>query len=60
MYVDDILLSSSDVNLLLQTMKLLPSKLTSLYISVKHHSFKELKFTEIQVKGYYDYRKVHT
>jgi hypothetical protein len=39
MYVDDILLSSSDVSLLLQTKKLLCSNLTSLYISVKHHSF---------------------
>jgi hypothetical protein len=60
MYVGDILLSSSDVILLLQTKKLLSSKLTSLYISVKDHSFNELKFTEIQVKGYYDYLKVHT
>jgi predicted tellurium resistance membrane protein TerC len=47
MYVGNILLSSSDVNLLLQMKKILSSKLTSLYISVKHHSFKELKFTKI-------------
>jgi hypothetical protein len=36
MYVSDILLSSSDVSLLLQTKKLLSSNLTSLYISVEH------------------------
>jgi hypothetical protein len=47
MYVVDILLSSSDVCLLLQTKNLLSSNLTSLYILVKHHSFKELKFIEI-------------
>jgi hypothetical protein len=47
MYFDDILLSISDVSLLLQTKKLLSLKHTSLYISVKHHSFKEMKFTEI-------------
>jgi predicted tellurium resistance membrane protein TerC len=47
MYVGNILLSGSDVNLLLQTKKILPSKITSLHISVKYQSFNSLKFTEI-------------
>jgi hypothetical protein len=47
MYVGDILLSSSDISLLLQTKKILSSKLTSFHISVKYQSFNKLKFTEI-------------
>jgi hypothetical protein len=43
-------LYSSDVSVLLRTKKLVSSKFW--YILVKHQSFKELKFAEIQVKGY--------
>jgi hypothetical protein len=47
MYVGNILLSGSDVSLLLQTNKILSSKLTSLHISEEYQLFNRLKFTEI-------------
>jgi hypothetical protein len=52
--VDDTLIVSSDVNLLHEK-KLLSSRLIR-KLSVKCISLKELKFTEKEEKGYYDYR----
>jgi hypothetical protein len=59
LYVDDILLASSDVSLLLETKRFCLSILIR-RISMKLHSFYELKFTEIEEREYWDYHRRHT
>ena len=53
LYVDDILLSSKDIDLLLEKKKFLSS-------SFDMNDLGELMFAEIKEKGYQNYHKSHT
>ena len=60
LYVDDILLASSDLSLLLKTKKFLSSKFDMKDLGEASFVLGIKILTEIEVKGYSDYHKRHT